>query len=76
MRELKLSVAATMGCRHCVREVTGWLRDVPGVETIAADARAGTVHVAGTMTVAEVFAVFAGTQYSPQVLAGPTAPTS
>jgi copper chaperone CopZ len=76
MLELRLSVGATMGCRHCVREVTGWLRDVPGVETIAADARAGTIVVAGTMTVADVLAVFAGTQYSPQVLAGPTAPTS
>ena len=76
MRELRLSVGATMGCRHCVREVTGWLRDVTGVETIAADARAGTVGVAGTMTVVDVLAVFAGTQYSPRVLAGPTAPTS
>ena len=76
MRELRLSVGAAMGCRHCVREVTGWLRDVPGVETIAADARAGTVVVAGTMTVADVLAAFAGTQYSPQVLAQPTAPTS
>jgi copper chaperone CopZ len=75
MRELRLSLGATMGCRHCVREVTGWLRDVPGVETIAADARVGTVVVAGTMTVADVLAVFAGTQYSPQVLAGPIAPT-
>ena len=73
MLELRLSVGATMGCRHCVREVTGWLRDVPGVETITADARAGTIVIAGTMQAPDVLAVFAGTQYSPQVLPGPTA---
>lgn len=76
MRELRLSVGAAMGCRHCVREVTGWLRDVPGVETITADARAGTVVVSGTMEAADVLAVFAGTQYSPQVLPEPTAATA
>lgn len=70
MPELRLSVGAAMGCRHCVREVTGWLRDVPGVETITADSREGTVVVAGTMLAADVLAVFAGTQYSPQVLSG------
>jgi len=27
-----------MWCRHCVREVTSRLRDVPGVDTVTADA--------------------------------------
>lgn len=76
MPELRLTVGAAMGCRHCVREVTGWLRDVPGVATIAADARDGTVVVGGTMDVADVLAVFDRTQYSPQVLSGPTATTA
>ena len=76
MPELRLAFGATMGCRHCVREVTGWLRDVPGVATIVADARAGTVVVAGTMDVADVLAAFAGTPYDPQVLAGPSAATA
>jgi copper chaperone CopZ len=71
MPEVRLSVGATMGCRHCVRDVTGRLRDVPGVETIAADARGGTVVVAGTMDVADVLAAFAGTGYNPQVVAEP-----
>ncbi len=71
MPELRLSVDPAMGCRHCIREVTRWLRDVPGVETIAVDARAAVV-LSGTMAVADVLAVFAGTPYSPRVLAGPS----
>lgn len=67
MRDVKVSVA-TMTCRHCVREVTGWLRDIPGVERIAADARAGIVVVSGTMTARDILAVFVGSQYAPQVL--------
>ena len=75
MPEVRLSVGPAMGCRHCVREVTGWLRDVPGVETITADARAGSLVVVGTMDVVDVLAVFAGTPYSAQVLAGPPTAT-
>ncbi len=75
MPEVRLSVGS-MQCRHCVREVTGWLRDVVGVETITADAKTGTVVLGGTMTVADVLAVFAGSDYSPQVVdAEPTTPT-
>jgi copper chaperone CopZ len=75
MREVRLSVGS-MSCRHCVREVTGWLRDVPGVETISADATTGTVVVSGTMTVDEVLAAFGGSQYIPQVLPDPAAPAT
>ena len=67
MPEVRLSVGS-MQCRHCVREVTGWLRDVVGVETITADAKTGTVVLGGTMTVADVLAVFAGSDYTPQVV--------
>lgn len=67
MPEVRLSVGS-MQCRHCVREVTGWLRDVVGVETITADARTGTVILGGTMTVAGVLAVFAGSDYTPRVM--------
>ena len=77
MPEIRLSVGTAMGCRHCVRQVTGWLRDVPGVETIVADAGEGTVVVSGTMELQDVLAVFADTQYIPQVLPGPaTDPTT
>jgi copper chaperone CopZ len=74
MPEVRLSVNA-MRCRHCVREVTSWLRDVPGVETVVADAAANTVLLGGTMTVADVLAVFNGTEYAPRVLhsSGPAA---
>lgn len=67
MPEVRLSVGS-MQCRHCVREVTGWLRDVVGVETITADARTGTVILGGTMTVADVLGVFAGSDYTPRVM--------
>jgi copper chaperone CopZ len=67
MPEVRLSVGS-MHCRRCVREVTGWLRDVAGVETVTADAKTGTVVLGGTMTVADVLAVFAGSDYDPQVV--------
>ena len=67
MSQLRLVVGA-MSCRHCVREVTRWLRDVSGVETVVADARTATVELAGTMTVGDVLAVFAGSKYLPYVL--------
>jgi copper chaperone CopZ len=73
MPEVRLSVGS-MHCRHCVREVTRWLRDVIGVETITADAASGTVVLSGTMAVADVLAAFAGSDYTPEVL-GP-APTT
>jgi hypothetical protein len=44
------------------------LRDVVGVETITADARTGTVVLGGTMTVADVLAVFAGSAHTAQVV--------
>ena len=66
MRELRLAVQG-MGCRRCVREVTGRLRDVPGVTTVAADISTRTVRLAGSMTDADVLAAFAGTTYVAQI---------
>ena len=37
MRTIGLMVGG-MRCRHCVREVTARLRDVPGLDTVTADA--------------------------------------
>ncbi len=68
MPHVRLSVGAALGCRHCVREVTGRLRDVRGVETIVVDASTGTVVLSGTMTVAEVLASFAGSACTPRVI--------
>ena len=70
MPEIRLSVGS-MNCRHCVRQVTGWLRDVAGVETITADARTGTVLLGGTMTAADVLAVFTDSDYAPQIVDDP-----
>jgi copper chaperone CopZ len=70
MSQLRL-VVGSMSCRHCVREVSGWLRDVPGVASVVADARAATVELEGTMTLADVLAAFAGSKYTPQVLDAP-----
>lgn len=74
MPELMLSVGS-MQCRHCVREVTRWLRDVVGVETVTADAKAGTVVLGGTMAVADVLAAFAGSEYTPTIVDVPATAT-
>jgi copper chaperone CopZ len=58
-----------MGCRRCVREVTSRLRDVSGVETIAADTTTNTVLLRGTMTARDVLAAFAGSKYAPMLMA-------
>lgn len=63
-REITLLVDR-MGCRRCVREVSRWLRDVPGVATVEADAASTRVRVTGTMSLGDVLAVFAGTAYTP-----------
>lgn len=57
-----------MGCRRCVREVTSRLRDVPGVETVSADAAASRVSLGGTMTPTDVLASFDGTSYRPAIV--------
>lgn len=64
MMQINLHVAG-MGCRRCVREVTARLRDVPGVETIAADTTQNLVLLGGTMTARDVLAAFAGSKYVP-----------
>jgi copper chaperone CopZ len=65
MRQLNLFVGG-MSCRRCVREVTARLRDVPGVETVSANARESTVRVSGSMRPQDVLAAFTGTTYRPR----------
>jgi copper chaperone CopZ len=67
MRHLRLSIPG-MGCRRCVREVTGRLRDVPGVETVVADAAANTVVLSGTMAARDVLSAFDGSGFAPLVV--------
>ena len=57
-----------MRCRHCVREVTARLRDVPGVDTVTADADRSMVGLSGTMSVDEVLGAVRGLGYPVQVL--------
>ena len=66
MRHLNLFVAG-MSCRRCVREVTGLVRDVPGVELVSADAGDCTLRLSGSMELADVLAAFAGTTYRPRL---------
>ena len=66
MGQLNLFVGG-MSCRRCVREVTALVRDVPGVETVSANADDCTVLLTGSMQPPEVFAAFAGTSYRPRL---------
>jgi len=66
MGQLNLFVGG-MSCRRCVRRVTALLRDVPGVETVSANAGDGTVRLSGSMQLADVLAAFAGTTYRPRL---------
>ena len=66
MRQLSLFVGG-MSCRRCVREVTALVRDVPGVETVSANAGDCTVQLTGSMLPAQVLAAFAGTSYRPRL---------
>lgn len=68
MRTIKLSIPG-MGCRRCVRQVTSTLRDVPGVQSLVADASANEAAVTGSMTVSDLLSAFADSKYSPVVIA-------
>jgi copper chaperone CopZ len=67
MSELTLYVAG-MGCRRCVREVTARLRDVSGVQTVAADAGKSHVQLTGSMTFPDVVRALVGTTYRAEVV--------
>lgn len=66
MKKLSLYVDG-MRCRRCVREVTGRLRDVAGVETVCANSGTSLVTVRGSMSLEEVLEAFAGTTYRPEL---------
>jgi copper chaperone CopZ len=67
-----------MRCRHCVREITSRLRDVPGVDTVTADAGTAVVRLSGTMTVDDVLGALRELSYPVRLLdaTGETAETS
>lgn len=70
MQQITLHVEG-MGCRRCVREVTRRLRDVVGVQTVAADQATCQVCLTGTMTLEGALAALAGTVYRVDVVGFP-----
>ena len=68
MRDLHLVVGG-MGCRHCVREVTARLRDVPGVERVAADASTNRILLTGSMSSSDVMLALSETTFVVRVVA-------
>lgn len=68
MRDLHLLVGG-MGCRHCVREVTARLRDVPGVERVVADASTNRVLLTGAMSRSDVMGALSETTFVVRVVA-------
>ena len=69
-RALQLKVPA-MTCRHCVRTVTAYLRDVEGVQTVEADALTARVVVRGTMSTADVLLALAACGFPGGVTGSP-----
>lgn len=68
-REVVLVVTG-MSCRHCVREVTAALRDVPGVETVEADRATGQVRLRGRFVLPDALNALARAGNRAQVRAG------
>ena len=62
MATLTVSVPG-MNCRHAIRVVTARLRDVPGVETVAARADTGVVELRGAISTREVLAALVACAY-------------
>ena len=69
MGQLQLFVVG-MSCRRCVREVTARLRDIPGVETVAANPADESVRLTGSMRYDDVRAALAGTEYTAHLAGG------
>lgn len=67
MRTIALMIDG-MRSRHRVREVTARLRDVRGVETVAADPGRSVVRLTGTMTVDDLLGALHGLGYPMQLL--------
>ena len=68
-RERLLTVhVGGMGCRHCVRDVSQRLRDVPGVWTLTVDVRASVVVVGGTMDGEAVLAALGSSGYAAELI--------
>ena len=63
-----------MTCRHCVRQVTSALRDVPGVLAVLADAATTTVVLHGMADHGDVLAALATAGFPGTVLSVAGAP--
>jgi copper chaperone CopZ len=57
-----------MTSRRCVREVSAWISDVPGVRTVEARLDTATLHVTGTADCAAVRAAIRQAGYSATAL--------
>ena len=70
MRRARMRVGG-MSCRHCLRDVTRRIRDIPGVRAVTADAATGQVLVEGTMTTEVLLKSFDGSDYAVEVVDEP-----
>ena len=65
-----------MTSRRCVREVSAWISDVPGVRTVEARLDTATVHVTGTADPVAVEAAIRQAGYTATALPDGTPPAS
>ena len=61
-------VVGGMSCRHCVRQVTACLRDVPGVELVEADMASCQVRLRGRFALSDVLSALARSGHPADVL--------
>ena len=66
-------VVTGMSCRHCVRQVTACLRDIPGVETVEADRVTCQVRLQGRFALPDVLSALARGGHQARVLGDSTA---
>jgi copper chaperone CopZ len=66
MRTIQLTVEG-MRCRHCVRQATAMLRDIPGIATVSADPSTSRISITGDVSEDDVLQAFTDTTFAVRI---------